>query len=126
MQLPPSLVAQQSKGKRRPLETDGNVGTSETSEVNGSGPVPMQLDNENLPQFTGGHAYPSAPGLLLTVNQYKESFQVKLTLSKNYIGVALSEDNAVEGQVSANTIQRLVENLPPSRAQYVLIYLYII
>jgi hypothetical protein len=62
-QLPASLLAQQSRGKKRPLETGDGA-----SETNGTGPVPMQLDNnEHLPQITGGHAYPSASGLLLIV-----------------------------------------------------------
>ncbi|RGB34314.1 WD40-repeat-containing domain protein [Rhizophagus diaphanus] len=93
-QLPASLLAQQSRGKKRPLETGESGLDNGASETNGTGPVPMQLDNnEHLPQITGGHTYPSASG------------------------VSLSEDNAVEGQVSANTIQKLVDNLPPSRVQ---------
>ncbi|CAI2167761.1 14918_t:CDS:2 [Funneliformis geosporum] len=78
-QLPASLLAQQSRGKKRPLETDSSTPANDsTSET-------MQVDNnEHLPQFAGG--------------------------------VSLSEDNAVEGQVSANTIQKLVDNLPPSQA----------
>lgn len=60
-QLPASLLAQQSRGKKRPLET-GDSGLAD-SETNGTGLVPMQLDNnEHLPQITGGHAYPSASG----------------------------------------------------------------
>ncbi|CAG8708530.1 111_t:CDS:2 [Funneliformis mosseae] len=94
-QLPASLLAQQSRGKKRPLETDSSTpAIDSTSET-------MQLDNnDHLPQIAGGHAFPSAPGLLLTLNW-----------------VSLSEDNAVEGQVSTNTIQQLVDNLPPSRVQ---------
>ena len=62
-QLPASLLAQQSRGKKRPLEAGGSIPVdSSTSETNGT---PMQLDNnEHLPEITGGHAYPSTPGLI--------------------------------------------------------------
>lgn len=62
-QLPASLLAQQSRGKKRPLETGESGLDNGASETNGTGPVSMQLDNnEHLPQITGGHTYPSASG----------------------------------------------------------------
>ncbi|CAG8792112.1 6740_t:CDS:2, partial [Racocetra fulgida] len=99
-ELPRALLALQGGQKRstsqaEAISSEAAANDSTNLSTNG-GAAPMQLDRDQLPQISGGHAYPSAPG------------------------VTFSEDNAMEPHVSESSIQRLVENLPPSRAQYVL------
>ncbi|CAG8651440.1 15569_t:CDS:2 [Acaulospora morrowiae] len=88
-ELPKALLAQQSAGQKRTAPTPGDIDPNNT---NGNAEQ-MQIDNDHLPQITGGHPYPMTPG------------------------VTLNSSDATEGQISDNNIQKLIENLPPSRAQ---------
>ncbi|KAF0452760.1 WD40 repeat-like protein [Gigaspora margarita] len=96
-ELPRALLALQGGQKRTTSQAEAissDAATNDTSNLSANGGAALtQIDSNQLPQISGGHAYPSAPG------------------------VTISEDNAMEPQVSESSIQRLVENLPPSRAQ---------
>ncbi|CAG8447581.1 13116_t:CDS:2 [Cetraspora pellucida] len=92
-ELPRALLAMQGGQKRSTSQAEAISSEAATNLSANEGAAPMQLDHDQLPQISGGHAYPSVPG------------------------VTFSEDNAMEPNVSESSIQRLVENLPPSRAQ---------
>ncbi|CAG8498188.1 15831_t:CDS:2 [Acaulospora colombiana] len=89
-ELPKALLAQQSGGQKRlaPTSEDNESNLTTNGDVGN-----MQIDTEHIPQITGGHPYPSTPGVTLT------------------------SDDATEGQISDSNIQKLIESLPPSHAQ---------
>ncbi|CAG8548612.1 1258_t:CDS:2 [Scutellospora calospora] len=88
-ELPRALLALQG-GQKRSISQAEAISSDSTANDN---KISTDVDQDQLPQISGGHAYPSTPG------------------------VKLSEDNAMEPQVSESTIQRLVDSLPPSRVQ---------
>ncbi|KAG9287827.1 hypothetical protein G9A89_017422 [Geosiphon pyriformis] len=91
-ELPSALLAQQGKGVRsqKQYPLDPTEMTSEARVLPSNVP---SISSQTALEISGGHAYPSDPG------------------------VTLSSENAVEGEVSESSIARLIESLPPSKAQ---------
>ncbi|CAG8433751.1 11077_t:CDS:2 [Ambispora gerdemannii] len=88
-ELPPAVLAQQGKvtrsQKQQPANIEGPIEKSTASSKNGS--------NNKVLQISGGHLFPSAPG------------------------VTLSNETAIEAEVSESSISRLIDSLPPTKAQ---------